>query len=91
MVKIRMLTSISGAYFCHGPGDEVEMEEGEAVRLLNARYAEPIAVGRTGGQQGAEQLQRASIPQDDLETATQATPSSGPPARRRRRATTSGV
>jgi len=41
-MKIRMLTSIAGAGFSRGPGEEWDTDDKQAIRLINAGYAVPV-------------------------------------------------
>lgn len=41
-MKIRMLTSMSGPTVQRNHGDEVEIPDGEAVRLIEAGFAAPV-------------------------------------------------
>ena len=42
-MKIRMLTSIAGAGFSKEPGEEWETDDKQAIRLIEAGYAVPVA------------------------------------------------
>ena len=43
-MMIRMKTYIAGAGFSAGPGDEVDIDKDEALRMISAGYATEIAV-----------------------------------------------
>ena len=42
-MRIRMLVGLSGSAFSLGPGDEQEFPQEEALRLISAGYAAPVA------------------------------------------------
>lgn len=42
-MKIRMLTSLSGPAYCLSNGDERDFPQDEAVSLIEAGYAVPVA------------------------------------------------
>lgn len=41
-MKIKMLTSMSGPNDQRARGDEIDVEDAEAVRLIEAGFAEPV-------------------------------------------------
>lgn len=41
-MKIKMLTSMSGPTVQRRPGDEIEVSAGEARRLIESGFAEPV-------------------------------------------------
>jgi hypothetical protein len=48
VMKIRMLTSLSGIDFSLSPGDDTEaFTDEEAIRLIKAGYAAPVAEAET--------------------------------------------
>jgi hypothetical protein len=42
-MKIRMLVGLAGSEYSIGPGDEREFPDKEAIRLIDAGYAVPVA------------------------------------------------
>lgn len=42
MPKVRLLTSMAGIDFSHNRGDEIDCNEAEAKRFIEAGIAEPI-------------------------------------------------
>jgi hypothetical protein len=46
-MKVRMLVSQAGIDFVRNVGDEIEIADGEAMRLLAAGIAEPMRRSRT--------------------------------------------
>jgi len=42
-MKIRMTVGLSGNKYSLAPGDEYEFPDGEAIRLVEAGYAVPVA------------------------------------------------
>ncbi|MDW9650796.1 hypothetical protein GOB33_22190 [Sinorhizobium meliloti] len=46
-MKIRMLVSLSGNEYSLGPGDERDFPQNEAIRLIDAGYALPVAEEKT--------------------------------------------
>lgn len=42
-MKIRMTVGLSGNKYSLAPGDEYEFPDGEAIRLVEAGYADPVA------------------------------------------------
>lgn len=42
-MKIILTTSLSGPNGAHAPGDEIERDKDEALRLIEAGYAVPVA------------------------------------------------
>ena len=43
-MKVRLLTSMAGIDFSHNQGDEIDCNEAEAKRFIEAGIAEPITV-----------------------------------------------
>lgn len=41
-MQITILVSLAGDGFAWNPGENVEVEDGEAVRLIEAGFAEPV-------------------------------------------------
>lgn len=41
-MKIKLLTSLAGDAWSAAPGDEIEMDDAEALRHIEAGHAEPI-------------------------------------------------
>jgi hypothetical protein len=46
-VLVRMTTGLSGPHYSLGPGDEREFPQDEAIRLIDAGYAIPVAEDTT--------------------------------------------
>ncbi|GCA51784.1 hypothetical protein KGO5_04241 [Sinorhizobium sp. KGO-5] len=46
-MKIRMLVGLAGSEYSIGPGDEREFPDKEAIRLIDAGYAVPVAEEKT--------------------------------------------
>lgn len=42
-MRIRMTTGLSGPHYTLSPGDEHDFPDGEAVRLIDAGFAVPVA------------------------------------------------
>lgn len=42
-MRIRLLVGLSGPAYSLGPGDERDFPQGEAIRLIQAGYAVPVA------------------------------------------------
>jgi hypothetical protein len=62
-MRLRFLTSLVGATFSLNPGDESEFAEAEAIRLIEAGFAEPAKVE-------AAPIETATAPQPPIEKAT---------------------
>ena len=45
-MKVRLLTSMAGIDFSHNQGDEIDCNEAEAKRFIEAGIAEPIATSK---------------------------------------------
>lgn len=43
-MKIKMLTSQAGVDFVRNPGDELDVPDAEAIRMIEAGIAEPVRV-----------------------------------------------
>lgn len=41
-MRIRMLTSAAGPFMSLTRGEEYDIDDDEAIRLINANYAEPV-------------------------------------------------
>ena len=41
-MKVRLLTCMAGINFVYNAGDEIEFSKDEAMRLIDAKIAEPI-------------------------------------------------
>lgn len=60
-MKIKFTTSMAGAFWTHGPGDEAHLPEDEAQRLVEAGYAVPVK---------DVVIEKAVLPNPVAETAT---------------------
>lgn len=46
-MKVKLLTSMAGIDFSHNAGDEIDCNEAEAKRFIEAGIAEPVVQKRT--------------------------------------------
>ena len=45
-MKIKLLTSRAGNAFCQNVGDEIEVSEAEAIRMIEAGQAVPVVASK---------------------------------------------
>ncbi len=63
---IRMLVGLSGSEYSLGPGDERDFPQDEAVRIINAGFAVPVAEQKIEHATAAPPAERRSRPKRNV-------------------------
>lgn len=63
-MKVRLLTSMAGIDFSHNQGDEIDCNEAEAKRFIEAGIAEPITAAPQRERAVAKPRTRKAVSED---------------------------